>query len=45
MTQIAAVAELVWDALDANATLVYVELRREWEAVGLCQGLCEDFQR
>ncbi|MEU3282359.1 ATP-binding protein, partial [Streptomyces antibioticus] len=31
--QIAAVAELVWNALDANATLVDVELRREWDAI------------
>ncbi|BAC75377.1 DNA mismatch repair protein [Streptomyces avermitilis] len=31
--QIAAVAELVWNALDANATLVDVELRRDWDAI------------
>ncbi|WP_229713878.1 ATP-binding protein [Streptomyces fuscichromogenes] len=31
--QIAAVAELVWNALDANATEVEVELRRDWDAI------------
>ncbi|UXY33165.1 ATP-binding protein [Streptomyces sp. HUAS TT20] len=31
--QIAAIAELVWNALDANATVVDVELRREWDAI------------